>query len=118
VTCWRAASFFEALPTGADVYLLKNVLHDWGDDDALRILRRVRDAVGPWGRLVVAESLVPRHDPTHPAVLADIHMMMLCPGGRERSQQDLIELLGQAGWQIGRVVETSMLVGLLEAQPR
>lgn len=109
-------SFFDPLPTGADVYLLKNVLHDWGDEASTTILRRVRDAMKPDAKLVIAESIIDRNDPLHPAVVADVHMMMLCPGGRERSVDELRDLLAACGLRMTRVVHTPVFMGLVEAE--
>ncbi|HEY1642698.1 MAG TPA: methyltransferase [Streptosporangiaceae bacterium] len=58
-----AGSFFDPLPAGGDVYLLSRVLHNWDDDDAARVLGRLRAAVAPGGRLVVFEELLPDGQP-------------------------------------------------------
>jgi len=54
-----AGSFFESVPAGADVYLLKKVIHDWTDEKATLILRNCRDAMAPHGRVLLAETIVP-----------------------------------------------------------
>ena len=85
-----AGSFFEQLPAG-DVYVLKWILHDWDDDDALRILQAVRKSMTAEARLVVLERVV------GDARATDAHMWV-CFGGKERSTAAFEELLGDAGF--------------------
>ncbi len=96
-------NFFERVPTGADAYLLKNILHDWDDERCAVILRNVRDAAGKNGRVLIAESLLERfsHDPI--AVPADLQMMVACSNGRERSQVEFQSLLRKCGFKLGRL---------------
>jgi hypothetical protein len=92
-----AGDMFHEAPA-ADAYLLKNVLHDWGDGEAVRILANLRQAATGAGRVYVIEHLVPGPDEPHFAKLFDIHMM--CWGtGRERTAAEYRELLAAAGWR-------------------
>jgi hypothetical protein len=86
-----AQSFFEALPGGADVYVLSDILHDWDDEQAGAILARCREALGRKARVVVVEPL---RDGTNTAI--NLHMLM-CFGGRERSVEELAELAAGTG---------------------
>ena len=72
-------SFFDPLPAGADLYLLKSVLSDWPDREATAILRRCADAAQPAGRVVLLNGIDP-DDPPNPSLL-----MMVLVGGRDRS---------------------------------
>ena len=95
---------FAYVPEGFDTYLLVNVLHDWDDADAVRILTRVAQATGSSGRVVVVESeytAVPRDTL---AVSADLLMAALTGGGRERGTQGFVELGHTAGLQHERAV--------------
>jgi 2,7-dihydroxy-5-methyl-1-naphthoate 7-O-methyltransferase len=94
----RAGSFFDALPTGAGGYLLSGVLHDWPDDDALRILRRCAEAAGPTGRVLVVDHV------DNGPVDTEGDLRMLCyAGGRERTLDQLGELAASAGLVVGSV---------------
>jgi hypothetical protein len=94
---------FGELPTvGADVYVLKNILHDWDDPTSLRILSGVRAAMRAGARLVVIEQIQERNSPHPIASLSDIQMLTQCVDGRERSRDELRELLSQAGFTPGR----------------
>ena len=107
--------FFDAVPAGADAYLLSRVLHDWPDDDAVRILRTCRSAMRPDSRLVVVEAVVPERACDDPeAVRMDLHMLALL-GGRERTVAELAALLEAVGLHLTAAVATSAGVHVLEA---
>jgi hypothetical protein len=94
--CERVSGdFLAALPEGADAYVLVNILHDWDDDTATRILRSCRRAMSDEARLVVIDYLVPVDQEPHHAKGMDMLMLMFT-GGRERTQAELEELLGRA----------------------
>ncbi|MBL8601437.1 MAG: hypothetical protein JNK72_05890 [Myxococcales bacterium] len=97
------ASFFEHVPPGSELYLLKNVLHDWGDAACVTILSRVAAAMTEGQRVLLCEAPVPRvtHDRFGP--MSDLQMLVACEGGRERSLAELEALLAAAGFKKGRV---------------
>ena len=89
--------FFDALPAGADAYLLSRVLHDWDDEDALRILAVCRAAM-PRRRLLVVDAILPERAKDGPfAIRMDLHMLLLL-GARERTEAEFRALLGGAGF--------------------
>jgi SAM-dependent methyltransferase len=97
-----AGNAFAAVPGGFDTYLLVNVLHDWSDGDAGRILGRVAEALAPGARAVVLESdhpAVPRDDF---AVAADVLMAALTNGGKERSAAEFAALGRACGLRLAR----------------
>jgi C-methyltransferase len=96
-------SFFESVPEGSDAYLLKNVLHDWDDARCKVILTTVRRAMRPGQRLLLVELLAPRHDHDHVSAFIDVHMMMVCSNGRERSFEELQSLLRATGFDAARL---------------
>ena len=105
---------FRSIDARADVYLLKNILHDWDDEASATILRTLRAAMPAGSRVVVVEYLQERNEPDIPASLSDIQMMTQCDDGRERSADELRGLLEGAGLRPGRVVRTGG-PGLVEA---
>jgi hypothetical protein len=112
--------FFEAVPPGADTYLLSRVLHDWSDDDATRILEVCRRAAPDDARLLVVEALLPeRALDCVPAVRMDLHMLLLFSGARERTEAEFRALLGRGGFEVQRTVPTGSPTGLavVEARP-
>jgi len=97
-----AADFFKSVPEGGDAYVLSSILHDWGDEDCLRILRVVHDAMAPGARLWILEKVLDP-DPPRPAReqaelhLVDLHMLVLF-AGRERTSDQYAVLLAAAGF--------------------
>ncbi|GAA2318446.1 methyltransferase [Nonomuraea roseoviolacea subsp. roseoviolacea] len=112
-----AGDFFAGVPAGADVYLLASVLHNWGDDDAVGILRNVRRAMAPSGRVLILEVVLP--DGTEPHLGNDLDMRMLAifDGAVERSSQEYAALFGRADLKLTDVIELGAGASLIEAVP-
>lgn len=114
---WRAISgnALEAVPSGADLYLLKNVLHDWDDTTCLTILRSIRRAMQPMNsRLLIYELLIHSGNDPCPGKLLDLNMLVIHGGGRERSLESYRNLVSEAGLQIHAVLPTSCAMHVLE----
>lgn len=117
---WRyqAGDMFEAVP-GADLYLLKLILHDWDDEQCVALLQTIRraalDSDRAGARLLLLEFVITPPDVPHFSKLYDIHMM--CWGqGRERSAEHYRELLRRAGWTMGRLRPMPAVeMGMIEA---
>jgi orsellinic acid C2-O-methyltransferase len=90
--------FFVSVPEGGDAYLLKTVIHDWDDDQAVAILRNCREAMAPGGRVLIVEALVPETiTPDDTDVLMIDIVMLVLAGGRERTEAEYRDLLAAAG---------------------
>ena len=109
-----AGSFFETVPSGADVYVLKKVIHDWNDEKATLILRNCRDAMTPDGRVLLAETIVPAGNDPNPIKLVDANMLVVT-GGVERTRAEYAALLAAAGLRLERVISTVEPISILEA---
>jgi O-methyltransferase domain len=110
-----AGDFFDAIPIQADLYLLKNVLQQWDDAEALAILRNVRNAMPEGARLAVIERPIPERAADDPsAVMIDLHMMVI-NGGRARTLQEFEALLAEAGLALSKVHATSSELSVIEA---
>jgi C-methyltransferase len=105
--------FADALPA-ADLYLLMEVLHDWDDADATRILAALRRAASPGARVLIVEILVPDTPGPHSGKTRDI-IMLAVTGGRERTEAQHAALLAAAGFKLERVVQTASEYSLVEA---
>lgn len=111
-----AGDFFHELPRSGDVYLLKHILHDWDDADCVRILARVREAMAPDGRVLVAELPLPDEGEASPmGAMLDLNMLVML-GGRERTAAEYSALFEKAGLRLLRVVPTSSPIALIEAR--
>jgi hypothetical protein len=112
----QAGDFFERIAVTADVYLLKKVIHDWTDEQARMLLTRCRAAMPRTARLVIAESLLP--DEVRPSATYWLDLLMLVyPGGTERTASEYRTLLASAGFAVTRVIPTGAVVSLIEACP-
>jgi hypothetical protein len=98
--------FFESVPAGKDLYILKHILHDWDDERALAILRTVENAMPRGGRLLIAEQGIAPPGVPNPGKLLDVVMLSLLESGRERSAEDFAALLSQAGLELERTIPT------------
>ena len=99
-----AGDFQHSVPPGADLYLIKHVLHNWPDEVATRILQNCREARAEGGRIVVIDAVLAPDNRPDLARMLDLEMRVLC-GGRERRKPELRRLLHQAGLQIQRAEE-------------
>jgi len=111
---------FVAVPAGADAYVLKGVIHDWEDHEAITILRTCRAAMSDRSRLLLIERVLPEQidpddAPTRAKFLSDINMFVN-PGGRERTEAEFRDLLGQAGLRLTRTIPTPSPQSLLESE--
>jgi hypothetical protein len=103
----KEGNIFERIEAQADVYLLKDVLHDWGDPACAQILSTVRATMRAGSRLVLVEDLQERNKPSPTASLTDLQMLTQCDDGRQRSADELRRLLEGAGLRPGAVNLTS-----------
>ncbi len=111
-----AGSFFDAVPAGADAYLLKSIVHDWDDEAAGRILRVCRAAIAPGGRLLVVERVIRPGNGPDPATYSDLNMLVML-GGRERTEDDFERLYAATGFRLTRIVPTASGFSVVEGAP-
>jgi len=108
--------FFAELPPG-DAFVAKHIIHDWGDDDCVKILTAARRALtSDAGRVLLVEMVVPPGDDPHPAKLLDLEMLQVTHFGRERTETEFRELFTRAGLELKRVVPTREPHSILEAR--
>lgn len=111
----EGGSFFEGVPSAGDAYLLSHIIHDWSEEQCLAILSNCRRAMNPGGRVLIIEIVLPDGDMPHPGKIFDM-MMLVGPGGRERTEQEYSTLLGKAGLRLTRVVPTESPVSVVEGR--
>jgi SAM-dependent methyltransferase len=114
-----SGDFFVSVPPGADLYVLKTVIHDWPDEKAREILECCKRALGPGARILIVERLMPeRLEPSaaHRALArVDLHMLVAL-GAQERTLAQMLALLDSAGLKRVRHIETRCEFQILEAQ--
>ena len=111
----QAGDFFrDALPS-CDAYLLMEIIHDWGDEESVAILRAVRRAAPAHARLLLIETIVPDDPGPDWSKMLDIHMLALL-GGRQRTGQEYEALLARSGFVLRREIDTGAGISILEAE--
>jgi hypothetical protein len=108
--------FFAAVPSGADAYLLRWILHDWPDCKALDLLRSVRRSMKPTARLILADAVVSAGSEYDFGKWVDLLMLVLL-AGKERTEEEFRSLLAGGGFTLKEVIETGCQLKLLVASP-
>lgn len=101
-----AGNFFEAVTAGADLYLMKHVLHDWNDEQSEQILMNCSKAMNEKSKILVIEAVIPKGNTGHPGKFMDINMMAMT-GGKERTEAEYASLFANAGLKLERVIYTN-----------
>jgi hypothetical protein len=109
-----AGSFFESVPAGADAYFMRHIIHDWEDEKSLTILRNCHRAMPAHGRLLLVESVIPPGNEPFGGKFLDL-VMLLIPGGKERTEVEYRALFQQAGFTLSKLVPTGSEVSVIEA---
>ena len=116
----QATDFFSAVPSGGDVYLLSNVLHDWDDEQAIEILTVIRQAMPATSRLLIVECVLDAPNRSawdqRDLHLVDLHMLVMF-GARERTQAEYDQLLTIAGFTPSSLTVSPNTWNVLIAEP-
>lgn len=106
-------SFLESLPPGADAILMKHVIHDWNDEDSIRILKNCGEALPQGGKVLVVECVIaPGNEPSGGKMM---DLIMLAAGGQERTEEEFRALFTAAGLEMTQVLPTKSAVSVIEA---
>jgi hypothetical protein len=109
-------NFFESVPGGADTYLFRHIIHDWNDEQSVQILSNCRKVIPKNGRVLIIEAVVPSGN--KPSLAKDYDMVMLVfPGGIERTEEEYGLLLKQAGFQLSSVTPTTSVISAIVGKP-
>ncbi len=115
-----AGDFFKEVTSGGNVYILRQIIHDWDDETCVKILKNIRCAIPPEGKLLLAEAVLPDHmDESlidQVSTSYDINMLVIT-GGRERTVNEFRRIFKTAGFELTRIVPTEARDCILEATP-
>jgi hypothetical protein len=111
-----AGNFFELVPPGGDVYLMKHIIHDWGDDEAITILRHCRQQIHDNGKLILLEAVIEPGDAPHPSKFMDLEMIVSVVG-KERTENEIKALFKESGFKLSRIIPTPTPVSIIEGIP-
>jgi copper chaperone CopZ len=100
-----SGDMFSSVPAGADAYIMKHIIHDWPDDQCVRILTACREGVNPGGKLLVVDNVIQPGNDFSPGKFLDLQMLIF-PGGCERTEKEFRDLFAAAGWRLSRIIPT------------
>jgi ubiquinone/menaquinone biosynthesis C-methylase UbiE len=97
-----AGSFFDSVVKGGDAYIMRHILHDWSDTDAITILTNCRKSMNPGGKILVVEAVIQEGNEPSPFKLLDLTMLLI--GGKERTRNQFENIFSKAGLKLNRIV--------------
>ncbi|MBW4458610.1 MAG: methyltransferase [Nostoc indistinguendum CM1-VF10] len=112
-----AGNFFESVPTGGDAYILKYIVHDWDDERAITILKSCWEAMPKHAKLLIIEHIIPLGNQPYFGKMLDLHMLIMCPGGCERTEPEYSILFEKAGFKLNRIIPTQSPLSVIEGIP-
>ncbi|MCA9016798.1 MAG: methyltransferase [Planctomycetaceae bacterium] len=110
-------NFFESVPAGADACFMRHIIHDWDDEKSLTILRNCHAAMAEQSKLLVVESVIPAGNDPFAGKFLDL-VMLLIPGGKERTAEEYRALFKEAGFELTRIIPTKSELSILECSRR
>ncbi len=108
-----SGNFFESVSTGGDAYILRHIIHDWSDSDAVAILNNCRNAMNPGGKVLVVEAVIPKGNDPNPFKWLDLTMLMI--GGKERTKDQFEKIFSKAGLKLNLVIPVTPVLSVVEA---
>lgn len=113
----QGGNFFQSVPSDGDAYLLKHIIHDWDDQQALIILQNCHQAMNSQSKLLIVDRVIPPGNDPFGGKLMDLNMLVMSSGGKERTHTEFSQLLAAAGFQIKQIFFTTADVSVIEAVP-
>lgn len=107
--------FFKAIPTGGDAYMMKHIIHNWGDEEAIAILQNCYQTMGEQAILLIIEIVMPPGNDPFMGKFIDMNMLIMTPGGRVRSETEYRKLLKTTGFKLTKIVPTESELSIIEA---
>jgi hypothetical protein len=109
-------SFLENVPSGADAYFIKHIIHNWDEQRCLQLLRNCHNAMPAHAKLLVCEKVLPEANDVAYTRILDMVMLLNTPGGRERTELEYRALFQKAGFRLTRAIPTKVDNWILEAE--
>jgi hypothetical protein len=110
----QPGSFFEAVPAACDAYIAKHIIHDWDDEHCRKILRLMREQLPATGHVLICDMVMPHDSAPSPVKVRDIDMLVMTPGGRERTAEEFRALFASCDLRLSRIVETALPICVIE----
>jgi hypothetical protein len=113
---FASGDMFSSVPSGADAYIMKHIIHDWQDDLCIQLLKACRQGVNAGGKLLVVDTVIQAGNSFSPSKFLDLQMLIF-PGGCERTENQFRDLLAAAGWRLNRIIPTAVPDSIVEGVP-
>jgi hypothetical protein len=110
----KAGNFFEEVPEGGNLYILKNILHDWDDENNIKILKNIGKAMLPGSKLLIIECIITDDNEYSYGKMLDILMLIGTQDGRERTLGEFRNIIQKSGFELSRVIPTISPFSLIE----
>jgi tRNA A58 N-methylase Trm61 len=110
-----SGDFFESVPSGADAYIMKHIIHDWDDEKCISILKNIHNAVKDNGKVLIIESVIPESSKPHYSKILDLEMLVTA-GGKERTKHEYKTLLEASGFMMTRIISTNSPFSVIEGE--
>lgn len=107
--------FWESVPAQADAYIVKNLIHDYDDTKAQKILSNIHQAIASNGKLLVVEMIIPPSNEPSLAKILDVEAMIMTPGAKERTAQEYRQLFAKSGFEVTGIISTKSPMSIIEA---
>jgi hypothetical protein len=114
---FHPGDFFSSISEGADIYMFRNIIHDWDDERSINILKNCERACRTRGKVLLLEYVIPEGNIPFAGKWLDL-MMLVGPGGQERTEEEYRVLLESAGLEVTNIIPTSTEMSIIEAQPK
>jgi hypothetical protein len=111
-----AGNFFKGVPKGGDLYVLKQIIHDWDDKRAIQILANCKNAMNKDGRILLIETVIDPDEAMDVANFFDLHMLVTAEGGKERTESEYRLLLEEAGLELIGIYKIQSSLSLVESR--
>jgi hypothetical protein len=112
-----AGDVFESFPSGGDVYIIKNLIHDYNDDQAIVILKNCREAIAEYGKLLLIEMVIPPGNEPSLGKILDVEALIMSAGAIERTEEQYREVLSAAGFKLTNIISSKSPMSIIEAVP-
>lgn len=110
-----SGDFFQSVPEGADIYMMKLIIHDWDDECSVAILQNIGSAITEHGKVLIIERVIPEGNEPSLSKIQDIEMM-IGPAGKERTEDEYRTLLERSGFRMTRVIPTQSPLSVIEGE--
>jgi hypothetical protein len=111
----QSGDFFKAVAAGGDVYIMSHIIHDWNDEACITLLKNTHQAMTDNGKLLLVETVIQGENAPIAGEMMDLNMLVMTPGGRERTEEEYRTLLEKAGFRLERIIPTDCNHSIIES---